>query len=227
MSLISIQNLLFRYPGEGGFRLSVPGIEVEEGESLALFGPSGCGKSTLPNLIAGELRPSGGSLHVCGKELSRLGEDGRRAHRIRNIGFVFQDFPLVGYLDALENVLLPYRVNPALVLDVSARERARQLLEGFGIGGKLRSLPSQLSQGECQRVAIARALVNRPMLLLADEPTANLDSETGYALMDLMAELNQEKGTTFIFSTHDPKVMERSQEIIRLHDGKILSRDKE
>jgi putative ABC transport system ATP-binding protein len=209
MSLISIQNLLFRYPGEGGFRLSVPGIEVEEGESLALFGPSGCGKSTLLNLIAGELRPSGGSLHVCGKELSRLGEDGRRAHRIRNIGFVFQDFPLVGYLDALENVLLPYRVNPALVLDVSARERARQLLEGFGIGGKLRSLPSQLSQGECQRVAIARALVNRPMLLLADEPTAGLDPERSQLVMQSLEEIASSRKLTMLVVTHDPAVRAR------------------
>ena len=209
MSLIDIRDLRFQYAGDGGFSLAVPRLVVGEGESLALFGPSGCGKSTLLNLVAGELPADGGELHVAGQELSGLGADARRAHRIRNIGFVFQDFPLVGYLDALENVLLPYRVNPALSLDAGARTRAAELLDGFGIGGKLRSLPSRLSQGERQRVAIARALVNEPRLLLADEPTAGLDPERSQQVIRTLEEIAATRSLTMLVVTHDPAVRSR------------------
>ncbi len=212
MSVIQARELSFAYPRRAGtepFELRLAVWSVERGERTALHGPSGCGKSTLLNLLAGVLTASSGMLKVQGQELSDLSEPQRRAWRIKNLGFVFQDFPLVDYLDAQENVLLPYRLNSALTLDGDTRRRASDLLDRLGLGGKLARRPEELSQGERQRVAIARALVTEPGLLLADEPTAGLDPARSAQVMELLEGLCEERGLTLLLVTHDPGLLAR------------------
>ena len=214
MKAISIRKLQFQYPKRKGyapFALDIDSWDLEKGEKVVLFGPSGCGKSTLLNLICGMNAVESGSLVVCGKEMSKLNERQRRAHRIRNMGFVFQDFPLVEYLNAMENVLLPYRINPALRLDQLAKKRAGQLLSDFGLHSKRNQRPVHLSQGERQRVAIARSLVTQPQVLLADEPTAGLDPERSMQVLDKLDELVTERALSLVLVTHDPQVKARFQ----------------
>ncbi|MEM1177878.1 MAG: ABC transporter ATP-binding protein [Acidobacteriota bacterium] len=201
----------YRSARHGGrpFRLSIDRWQVRPGEDVALYGPSGCGKSTLLALLAGVLTPEAGRVVVDGVELSSLGEDARRSLRIRRLGFVFQESPLVDYLDALENVLFPFRLNRALRLDDAARSRARDLLAELGLGDKERRRPAELSQGERQRVAIARALVTEPAVLLADEPTSGLDPESSERAVDLLQRLGSERGLTRLVVTHDPAVRRR------------------
>jgi putative ABC transport system ATP-binding protein len=211
---IQVSGLRFSYPvphGTGGeaFHLALDDWRVETGARVALHGPSGCGKSTLLDLLAGVLRPSAGRVEVVGADLVRLPDDAVRAHRIRTLGFVFQDFPLVDYLDALENVLFPYRLNRALRLDEDARRRARDLLGGLGLAGKEGRLPRELSVGERQRVAIARALVTGPRILLADEPTAGLDPEQSVAVMRQLEAASRDHGLTLVMVTHDPALLGR------------------
>ena len=211
---ILVQGLRFAYPSRpddasGGFHLALDDWRVEHGARVALHGPSGCGKSTLLDLIAGVLRPSAGRIEVEGEDVSRLPDDAVRAHRIRTLGFVFQDFPLVDYLDAVENVLFPYRLNRALRLDTEARGRARALLAELGLAGKERRLPRELSVGERQRVAIARALVTGPRILLADEPTAGLDPEQSLAVVRQLEAASRDHGLTLVMVTHDPTLLGR------------------
>ncbi|MEN0065785.1 MAG: ATP-binding cassette domain-containing protein [Myxococcota bacterium] len=209
---IRAEGLRFSYPGnvdEAPFGLHVPSWEVPVGARVVLHGPSGGGKSTLLNLVAGVLVAEAGKLEVLGEDMSVLGDRGRRAHRIRNMGFIFQDFPLVDYLDVLNNVLLPYRINPALRLDDAARQRALGLLEQLDMAPLRLRRPAALSQGERQRVAIARALVTEPRLLLADEPTAGLDTQRTDAFMELVERLTGERELTLLLVTHDPSVIER------------------
>lgn len=210
---IRAEGLRFLYPGgtaEGvPFGLHVPSWEVPVGARVVLHGPSGGGKSTLLNLVGGVLLAGAGKLEVLGEDMATLGERGRRAHRIRNMGFIFQDFPLVDYLSVLNNVLLPYRINPALRLDGAARRRALELLEQLDMAPLRLRRPAALSQGERQRVAIARALVTEPRLLLADEPTAGLDTRRTEAFMALVERLTEERGLTLLLVTHDPSVIER------------------
>lgn len=204
-------DLVFAYRGRHGeapFALAVADWQVERGGRTALFGPSGCGKSTLLYLVAGALRVDAGSLQVVGQRLDGASERARRAFRVREVGFVLQDFPLVGYLDVLDNVLYPFRLNASLVLDATHRERAGTLLEELGLARKARSRPHELSQGERQRVAIARALVTDPSLLLADEPTAGLDPQQSQRVLDLLFEYC-ETGRTLLLVTHDPALLER------------------
>ncbi|HVR29212.1 MAG TPA: ATP-binding cassette domain-containing protein [Thermoanaerobaculia bacterium] len=212
---ILVSGLRFSYPaprpGSGGvaFQLSIEEWRVEHGARVALHGPSGCGKSTLLDLLAGVLRPDAGSLEIEGEDLTQLGDEAVRAHRIRTLGFVFQDFPLVEYLDAVENVLFPYRLNPVLRLDASARARARDLLGGLDLAGKEGRLPRELSVGERQRVAIARALVTGPRLLLADEPTAGLDPDQSLAVVRQLEAASRDHGLTLVMVTHDPTLLGR------------------
>lgn len=205
MTAITAQDVTFTY-GERGFRLRVPLWQVQAGERVALYGPSGCGKSTWLALIAGLLPARSGSLRVAGREVVGLSEAARRAWRLRHVGFVFQDHPLVEHLTAEENVLLPYRIGE-LRLDAVARERARGLLAEVGLGEKMRRLPGQLSQGERQRVALARALATGPDLVLADEPTSGLDPERSQQVLDVL--LAQAKGVTLVVVSHDPAVVAR------------------
>ena len=219
--LVEVRGLRFGYPvgrrgAEQPFTLALDEWSVAEGARVALFGPSGCGKSTLLNLVAGILEASEGSLKLCGTELVGRSDAGRRALRISRVGFVFQDFPLVDYLDARENVLFPYRLNRALRLDGEARGRAEALLEALGLGHRLRSRPAELSQGERHRVAIARALVTEPRLLLADEPTTGLDPERTLATMELLEEVCGERGVGLLMVTHDPQLLSRFEQTLEV-----------
>ena len=195
-------------------------LEIAEGEFLALVGPSGSGKSTLLNLIGGLDRPTAGRLWVADEELAQLSRRALAELRLKRIGFVFQEYNLIPVLSAIENV--EYVMLLQGVPDGVRRERAAAILVDVGLDGLEDRRPGELSGGQQQRVAVARAIVAEPALVLADEPTANLDSATGAALMDLMRRLNEEKRVTFVFSTHDSMVMERAKRLVRLKDGRIV-----
>jgi putative ABC transport system ATP-binding protein len=199
-------------------------IDVGEAEFLAIAGPSGSGKTTLLNLIGCVDTPTSGTVVVNGQDTAKLSERALTDLRLRTIGFIFQSFNLVSVLSVFQNVEFPLLLQGVL----SKRERAERvlsLLDAVGLTEHTRHRPNELSGGQRQRVAIARALVTRPRLVLADEPTANLDSATGETIVDLMREMNRRDGTTFIFSTHDPKVMSHANAIIRIADGRIAARE--
>jgi len=196
-------------------------LDVEKGAFIALVGPSGSGKSTLLNLIGGLDRPTSGRLWVEDQELERLSRRALTELRLRRIGFVFQQYNLIPVLTALENV--EYVMLLQGLPDAERRANARAILAEVGLAGLEDRRPGELSGGQQQRVAVARAIVTAPALVLADEPTANLDSATGAGLMDLMRALNETKGVTFIFSTHDPMVMERARRLVRLRDGRVVA----
>ena len=193
-------------------------FSVEPGEAVAIVGVSGSGKSTLLGLLAGLDTPSEGRVQLNGHDLFALDEDGRAAVRGRMLGFVFQSFQLLPAMTALENVMLPLE----LAGDADAGAEARAMLDRVGLGERLHHYPKQLSGGEQQRVAIARAFVKRPALLLADEPTGNLDAATGSQVIDLMFELNRERGATLILVTHDEALSRRCGRILRLAAGMLV-----
>jgi putative ABC transport system ATP-binding protein len=194
-------------------------LEVERGEAVALVGPSGSGKSTLLNLIGGLDRPTSGEIWVDGENIARASAKRLVEHRKARIGFVFQSFNLLPHRTALENVEVPLMLTG--LSRGERRQRARELLEKMGLGARTDHRPSQLSGGEQQRVAIARSLANRPAILLADEPTGNLDSATGTEVMHLLRDLNSE-GLTLILVTHDTTVANYASKIVRLRDGKVV-----
>ncbi len=198
-------------------------LEVAEGEILGILGPSGSGKTTLLGLLAGLDRPCAGEVEFAGVALSSLDEDRRAALRAESIGFVFQNFQLIPTLTALENVLVPLELLPAAraLNGAEAEARARGLLERVGLQGRLGHFPAQLSGGEQQRVGIARAFANEPRVLFADEPTGNLDGETGQGVVELLLELNREKGTTLVIVTHDVELARRANRIAHFTRGRI------
>ncbi|MGS2724414.1 ABC transporter ATP-binding protein [Porticoccus sp. GXU_MW_L64] len=191
---------------------------INRGETVAVVGVSGSGKSTLLSLLAGLDLPSSGDVALCGQSLGALDEDGRAALRADLVGFVFQSFQLLPNLTALENVTLPLEVLRGL----NGVELGRQLLQRVGLQDRLSHTPAQLSGGEQQRVAIARAFVTEPQLLLADEPTGNLDAATGEKVIDLLFELNREQGTTLVLVTHDEQLAGRCDHQIRLAAGRVI-----
>jgi putative ABC transport system ATP-binding protein len=195
-------------------------LQVHKGDLVAIWGPSGSGKSTLCNMVGMLDRPTSGSLFLQGKDISNLSDDRRSELRNTTIGFVFQTFNLIPVLSALENVVLPLEIRGGDA--AKAREKARQQLTDVGLGEHMAHRPHKLSGGQQQRVAIARALINDPAIVLADEPTANLDSDTAVKIIDLMRELNQKSGATFIFSTHDQRLLARINRKILLRDGMIV-----
>jgi putative ABC transport system ATP-binding protein len=195
-------------------------LQIGRGEFVALVGPSGSGKSTLLNLIGGLDTPTSGRIRIGEQEIGALSKAELSDVRLRKIGFVFQEFNLIPVLSALENV--EYVMLLQGVPEAERRSRSLAILRDLGLAGLEHRRPGQLSGGQQQRVAVARAMVSEPMIVLPDEPTANLDSTAGAALLDLMRELNESKGTTFVFSTHDPMVMQRAKRIIRLRDGRIV-----
>lgn len=215
--MVHVTGLHFCY-AEGDFALRVPELEVAASETLAVIGPSGSGKTTLLNLVAGIAQPSRGKVLTHGTDLAALGEAARRDFRVRHVGLVFQEFELLEYLDVLDNILLPYRINASLRLCEADRERARGLAARLGIGDKLRRLPRRLSQGERQRVAVCRALVTGPELLLADEPTGNLDPRNKERVLDSLFDCVAETGTTLIAVTHDHDVLKRFARVIDAKD---------
>ena len=211
--MIDIQGLQFSY-GEGDFLLQVPELAVANGETVAIVGPSGSGKTTLLNLIAGNATPLSGKVSTNGEEVSGLHDAARRDFRISNIGLVFQEFELLEYLNVLDNILLPYRINGTLALDEGVRERAKGIADQVGIGDKLQRYANRLSQGERQRVAVVRALVVKPPLLLADEPTGNLDPVNKERVLDILFEYAQTNAATLITVTHDHDILHRFQRVI-------------
>ena len=194
-------------------------LDIEPGEFTALIGPSGSGKTTLLNLIGGLDEPSGGSIVVDGKDLAQMSAAERSKMRLERIGFVFQAYNLIPVLSAFENAEFVMMMMGA---SASEREaRVMQTLKDVGLEGMEHRRPNELSGGQQQRVAVARAIASQPAIVLADEPTANLDSHTGTELVEMMRRLNEEEGITFIFATHDPKVMDRAKRVVTLVDGKI------
>ena len=196
-------------------------LEVRQGDFAVLVGPSGSGKTTLLNVIGGLDTPSAGRVWVAGTEIGRMSKSELSDLRLRKIGFVFQEFNLIPVLSAVENVEFVMLLQG--VPEAERRSRALALLRELGLEGMEHRRPSELSGGQQQRVAVARAIAAMPIIVLPDEPTANLDSMAGGALMDMMRKLNEEKGVTFVFSTHDPMVVERARRVIRLKDGRIES----
>ncbi len=215
--MINIRSLEFHYR-YGEFRLSVPEFRVTQGEKVAVIGPSGSGKTTLLNLIAGIFTPVNGTVSVDSTGVSALNDAQRRDFRITNIGFVFQDFELLDYLNVLDNILHPYRITRVLTLDRSVRERAVRLAERMGIDDKLRRFADDLSQGEKQRAAICRALLPYPKLILADEATGNLDPENKTLILDLLFQTVEEHDAKLLAVTHDHELLKRFDRVIDFQD---------
>ena len=196
-------------------------LHLERGEFTALVGPSGSGKTTLLNLIGGLDRPDSGEIIINGVDITKLSDNQLIDFRLHNIGFVFQSFNLIPVLTAKENVEMIMHLQRMGRTDRDTR--VNQLFDEIQLGDKLNSRPSELSGGQQQRVAVARALASKPQFVLADEPTANLDTKSAFNLLDIMLKLNQEENITFLFSTHDQRVIERARRVITLVDGKIAS----
>lgn len=194
-------------------------FEVEQGQTFAIVGPSGSGKTTLLGLCAGLDYPDTGSIELCGQDLSQLNEDQRAHLRNKEVGFIFQNFQLLPTLTALENVVVPLELQGVK----NAQSTGLELLDKVGLGDRVHHYPSQLSGGEQQRVALARAFSTKPSILFADEPTGNLDEETGEKVIQLLFELNKEAGTTLVIVSHDLELANRTQQILRLKGGKIFS----
>lgn len=223
MTVIKTSNLTKTYNPDKIPVRALRGVDlaIEKGEFTAIVGPSGSGKTTLLNIIGGLDRPSGGQVEVGSKDISKLSDNQLIDFRKDNIGFVFQAYNLIPVLTAKENVEF------VMMLQNRSKQerddRAASLLQAVGIADKMDKRPSELSGGQQQRVAVARALASKPAFILADEPTANLDSESTAGLLDMMAEMNREENITFVFSTHDQRVIDRARRVVTLVDGKIVS----
>lgn len=223
MAIIELKNLSKSYLDSDRELMAVNHVDlsIEQGEFTAIVGPSGSGKTTLLNLIGGLDAPSSGEVVIDNTVITELNDKALIDFRLHHIGFVFQAYNLIPVLTAKENVefiMLLQEQNKA-----AREERAIQLLNEVGLEDKIKKRPGELSGGQQQRVAVARALASRPKFVLADEPTANLDSSSTATLLDIMARLNKEENTTFIFSTHDQRVIDRARRIVYLEDGKIIS----
>lgn len=205
--MIEIEQLRFRYP-TSGFELVIDALKIDSGEKVAIVGPSGSGKTTLLNLMAGITAPDSGRINIFPDEVSRLSDSRRRDFRISNIGMVFQQFELVEYLNSLDNILIPFFINSTLELNREVRDRAEKLAASVGLQDKLQRPPGKLSQGEQQRVAICRALITEPKLILADEPTGNLDPANKTLILDILFDHVARNGQTLVVVTHDMSLLE-------------------
>ena len=223
MNVIEIKDLVKIYNSSEVMVKAVNGISIdfEEGEFTAVVGPSGSGKTTFLNMLGGLDRPTSGTVKIGGTNVWELSSRKLIDFRMNNIGFVFQSYNLIPVLTAGENVefIMHLQGKPKK----ERENRTKELLEAVGIGDRIKSRPSKLSGGQQQRVAVARALASKPEFILADEPTANLDSHATSSLLDLMAEMNRKHNTTFIFATHDQRVMDKAKRIVTIEDGKVLS----
>jgi putative ABC transport system ATP-binding protein len=223
LPILTVDNVEKIY--EGGARgvaaLRGVSLEADAGDFIALMGPSGCGKSTLLHLLGGVDRPTRGRVVLDGATISALDEEALARVRRKKIGFVFQFFNLLPTLTVIENVALPLLLDSAS--ERESRERAADLLDRVGLAARASHFPAELSGGEMQRAAVARAIIARPMLVLADEPTGNLDSENGEQVMSLLADLNRELGITIILATHSEEAAARTRRVIRMRDGLIES----
>jgi putative ABC transport system ATP-binding protein len=222
MKVIEIKNLHKTYNESEHLVHAIRGIDLsfEAGEFTAIAGPSGCGKTTLLNMLGGLDDPSEGVILVSGEDISKLKSSERINFRLNNIGFVFQAYNLIPVLTAKENVEFIMHLQGRSKAD--RERRTRELLEAVGLGDRIDSRPAKLSGGQQQRVAVARALASKPKFVLADEPTANLDSKATENLLEIMEKLNREENITFIFATHDARVMKKARRVIYLEDGRVL-----
>jgi len=222
-NIIEINNLtkIYKEDAEVVKALDNVSINISKGEFTAIVGPSGSGKTTLLNMIGGLDAPTSGTIVVDGIEVTKLSTNDLINFRRDNVGFVFQAYNLIPVLTAKENVTFVMDLQGVPTKQSSAR--AIELLKNVGLGDRIDARPSKLSGGQQQRVAVARALASKPKFILADEPTANLDGKSAETLLDIMEKLNEEENITFIFSTHDPRVMQKARRIITLEDGKIVS----
>ncbi len=217
--ILNVQNLEKSY-SSGSKELKVlhgVSFSIERGDTFAIVGPSGSGKTTLLGLCAGLDTPDSGTIELCGSDLASLGEDERALLRNNEVGFIFQDFQLLPTLTAIENVAVPLELQGVK----SANDVASELLDKVGLADRYDHYPTQLSGGEQQRVALARAFSNRPSILFADEPTGDLDSETGEKVIQLLFDLNKDAGTTLVIVTHDMELASKTQRILRLRSGQI------
>ena len=210
---LEIHSMEFNY-GEGSFCLSIPELEIQSGEHVAFIGSSGLGKTTLLRLLAGIVTPQSGTINAGDIGVNRMSDAERRSFRISQIGFVFQDFRLIDYLNIRENMLLPYRLNTTLNLNANVEKRLVKLVEILLLTDKLLSPIDELSQGEQQRTAIGRALLPKPRLILADEPTGNLDPASKTRIVDLLFEQVRENECTLVMVTHDHSLLERFDRVI-------------
>ena len=219
--VITIMNLVKRFPVGGGFFTALKDIDLTllKGEFMGLIGPSGSGKTTLLNIIGGLDSPSKGKVSVLGKALDNTSHGERAKLRREHMGFIFQSYNLLPVYTVFENVELPLILNR--VDHQEREEKVAKAIEWVGLSDKRDSRPAMLSGGECQRTAIARAIVHKPALILADEPTANLDAENSHHIMQIMVGLNKELSTSFVFPTHDEKIMAYLRRIVHLEDGEI------
>jgi len=218
--MINVKDLSVKYQS-GGQEITVLSdisLEVKSGEVVAIEGPSGSGKSTLLGMIAGLDKPHAGSITIDGQSLGELSEDEVALFRRGKVGIIFQSFHLIPTLTALENVMVPLEMNK----NPKATERGKALLKVVGLEERMDHYPRQLSGGEQQRVAVSRAFANRPLILLADEPTGNLDSATGKLVIDQLVQLHREYGTTLLLATHDPVLAGQAGRVVILRDGKIV-----
>ncbi|SDS26931.1 ABC transporter ATP-binding protein [Christiangramia echinicola] len=218
--ILSVQKLKKSY-SSGSRELTVLediNFDIEENETFAIVGPSGSGKTTLLGLCAGLDQPDSGNIELCGTSINELNEDQRALLRNQKVGFVFQDFQLIPTLTALENVAVPLELRG----DKNASQVGKELLDKVGLGDRFDHYPSQLSGGEQQRVALARAFSTKPAILFADEPTGNLDEETGKKVVELLIDLNTESGTTLVIVTHDMELAKKTQRILKLKGGRVL-----
>ncbi|MEC9112638.1 MAG: ABC transporter ATP-binding protein [Verrucomicrobiota bacterium] len=216
--ILQIRDLHFQYPASD-FKIEISDIKITQGSKIAISGKSGSGKTTLIHLISGILRPQSGEILFYDKSITDMNDKEIRKHRISNIGFIFQEFELLEYLNVMDNLILPYKINKSLVLDAEIKDKAKEIANRIGIGNKLDQHPKQLSGGERQRLAIARALITSPPLIIADEPTGNLDEKTSNIVMDEITDQVSYTNSTLIMISHNNELISSFDEIIDIQES--------
>ena len=216
--ILQISDLHFQYPASD-FKIEVSDIKITQGSKIAISGKSGSGKTTLIHLISGILKPQSGEILFFDKSITDMNENDIRKHRISNIGFIFQEFELLDYLNVVDNLVLPYKINKSLSLDEEIKDKAKEIANRIGIGNKLDQHPKQLSGGERQRLAIARALITSPPLIIADEPTGNLDDKTSNIVMDEITDQVSYTNSTLIMISHNNELISSFDEIIDIQES--------
>ena len=216
--ILQIRDLHFQYPASD-FKIEISDIKITQGSKIAISGKSGSGKTTLIHLISGILKPQSGEILFYDKSITDMNDKEIRKHRISNIGFIFQEFELLEYLNVMDNLVLPYKINKSLVLDAEIKDKAKEIANRIGIGNKLDQHPKQLSGGERQRLAIARALITSPPLIIADEPTGNLDETTSNIVMDEITDQVSYTNSTLIMISHNNELISSFDEIIDIQES--------
>ena len=216
--ILQIRDLHFQYPASD-FKIEISDIKITQGRKIAISGKSGSGKTTLIHLISGILKPQSGKILFYDESITDMNDKEIRKHRILNIGFIFQEFELLEYLNVMDNLILPYKINKSLVFDAEIKDKAKEIANRIGIGNKLDQHPKQLSGGERQRLAIARALITSPPLIIADEPTGNLDEKTSNIVMDEITDQVSYTNSTLIMISHNNELISSFDEIIDIQES--------